>query len=278
MATAVIGMFIPSRKLGWVNDLAAIVRLPMVPFGDVGTRARVWMTSEQHDAAELETIEHLRQELDRFHVLFQAERQRNRSLVQQIEQYERTQYVGTGVDFRPVSAHITGRDAEGGAEVYVLNVGANRGVTVGAVAVFDGSHLIGRIGSVASLTSTLIPITEPRAGYLQASVAGSERTQGSGDGEPPHTLLRGANDGMLRGDVDRSAGVQLNDIVYLDDPNWPRTARAMIIGQVVAVEPKDENPLHVRITVKPRFTASGVTNVTIKVETPGDGVRLGEAE
>jgi len=266
---------LPARFLGWTNDVAAVVTLPVVPFGHVGTRVRTWLQSgPQAEGSDPTQLEYLRRELDNFRVLYEAERQRAERLRAEIEQLQMARVDQFDVPFDLLRASIVGRNSGVDGETYVLNVGSRGGVSQGAVAVSDGRDLVGRVASVARLTSTLVPVTNPATGWLEAYVAPAEPGSPRIEDDRARTLLKPTGDGTLQGDIERDAEVRQGDLVYLDDPAWPDTARSMIIGRVIAIHQKDQNPLRDQIIVRPRRTAKDLASVTIKVERPapdGDG-------
>jgi len=261
-----LSLFTPTRHLHWITDLAAVVRLPAVPLTHLATKARVWLRGgggvqieEEHD------LEYYRSEMHNFLTLYNAERLRARSLQERIEQLERARIEGGDVLFEPVIASVVGRNTQSAGEVYELNVGSSK-VQSNAVAVYDGSHLIGRIAETNALTSLLVPITSPAIGPLQAYVTPERAADDRRMADQVLTLLTPRGDGTFEGEVEHDSGVMVRDFVLLDDPTWPKTGRAMIIGRVVSVEPKQESPLRVHIVVQPTYAAANLSSVTIKVE------------
>jgi hypothetical protein len=100
------------------------------------------------------------------------------------------------------------------------------------------------------MEAIILPADDPAA-----ELAGAPRLQLVADGR-----------GALVGDLDRNLVVQAGDVVRLSDPAWPDSAQGMILGYVRSVEPKDLQPLHNQITVKPDFDAQEVASVTLKIE------------
>lgn len=272
LAVALGLSFLPVRRLGWVTDLSGIVTAPTVPFGDVTRRVVVWLKPAPNRGESPETAA-LQQEIDRFRTLYHAERERVEELRQRIEQLERTREIDPGVAFDALTATITGRNTQSAGEVYVLNRGSGRRAQRGAVVVYNGSHLMGRIESVTTLTSLMIPITNPAIGPIEgfaAPAAGADARNVSG--ERPRTFLTPQKDGTLRGDIARDAGVREGDLILLADPSWPRTAWARIVGTVVSVRPRDDSPFRDALVVRPRFTAANLASVTILIESGESGI------
>ncbi|MGI9014323.1 MAG: rod shape-determining protein MreC [Phycisphaerales bacterium] len=267
--TLAMAVALPTQALWWVNDLSSIVHLATAPFGDAGTRLRIWLQGSEPGAHDPVEVRHLRAELDHFRALFASASQENQSLIERIEQYERTRYAGAGVNFDTLAADITGRNAQGDDEVWTLNVGSRKGVELRCVAVFDGSHLVGRISDVGAMTSSLIPITEHAAGYMRAAITPADSNSPRVTSQRAMTDLRAVKGrAILAGDVDHDSGVEVGDYVHLDDPDWPATAQSMIIGRIVEITPKDNNPLRLQILVQPRYRAGTIGRVTLKIERP----------
>lgn len=261
-----LSLLTPTRHLGWVNDFAAVVRLPAVPITHVATQARVWLRGGSEAGVDDDRdIEHYRSEMHNYLALYNAERLRARSLQERIEQLERARIEGGDVLFEPVVAGIVGSNTHSGGAVFELNVGGSK-IQPNAVAVYDGSHLVGRIAETGGLTSLLIPITNPAIGPLQAYVTPERAGDDRRVDDQAMTLLTPLPSGLLEGEVDRDAGVAVRDFVLLDDPTWPKTGRAMIIGRITAVEPIQQSPLRLRIRVQPTYDAANLSSVTIKVE------------
>lgn len=268
---ALVMCFMPTRWIGWENDVADIVSVPTVPFGHVGTTVKVWLRGNPEDLpGGVEEVQHLRAELDGFRSRYNDAKRRVESLEDQIEQLQRSKVEGLDVQFNPQAANIVGRNTASAGETYSLNVGENKSIEKGSVAVYDGSHLIGKISSVFRITSTLIPITDPAIDLLEAFLAPASANDSRMDRRRARTALTAVGDGTLTGEVRRDAQAMVGDYLLLDDPTWPRTARAMIVGVVVAVQPKEDNPYLDLIIVRPRYSASKLAYVTIKVERFGD--------
>jgi cell shape-determining protein MreC len=277
-AALILSLFVPTRALRWTNGLAAMVRLPAAPLAALATRTRAafaggpaGLVEEEHD------LEHYRSEMHHYLALYNAERLRAHALQERIEQLERARVEGGDVHFEPVIAPVIGRTAQGNSVIYELRAGASE-VQKNAVAVYDGAHLIGRIAQTSALTSLLIPITDPAIGPMQAYVAPERAGDDRRLSDFALTLLTARGDGLLEGEVESQAGAALRDYLLLDDPTWPKTGRAMIVGRIVRIEPIEESPLRARIIVQPTYDLANLSSVTIKVEQAGSAVTLGGDE
>lgn len=268
---ALVLSLLPGRYLNtWTADAAAIIQLPVVPFGHALVKVRTWLRPGEGVLPDSSpAVQMLQQELEQFKTLYQATELENQRLREEIEQLTLARRDGGQAAARLQYASIVGENAQSTGRVFTLNRGSRAGVTPGTVAVYNGVHLIDRIAEgVAPLTSKLIPLTDTEIKnvevYLQIDATSSPTR------ETPRALLRPAGDGTLIGEVALDAGVEVGFVARLDDPSWPPTATALIVGTVEKLDPKPENPLRQIVIVRPRFTAENLASVTLKVETSGD--------
>ena len=82
----------------------------------------------------------------------------------------------------------------------------------------------------------------------------------------PRVRLRAPGDGTLDGDIARDADVGVGDIVFLADASWPESAQFMRIGEIVAIEDKEQNPLRRMIVVRPVYQVYDISAVTLLIE------------
>ncbi len=267
---ALVLSLLPTRFLGWTQDAAAIVQLPVVPFGHMFVKVRTWLRPGENIAPDVSpTVQLLQQELEQFKTLFQATELENQRLREEIEQLTLAQREGGQAAARLQYASIVGENAQSSGRVFFLNRGSRAGVQPDTVAVHNGVHLIGRVGpGVSALSSELIPLTDPAVKHVEVYLRPDAASPPSAS--TPRALLRPAANGVLIGEVALEAGIEVGHIARLDDPSWPPTASALIVGYVEKLEPKPENPLRLILTVRPRFTAENLASVTLKVETTGD--------
>ncbi len=266
--------FLPRRALWWVGDIAAIVSLPMAPIADLGNDVRIWLRpgSDPLRGAP-EEIELLVAERDRLRELWSAERLRVDQLLTQLEDFRLAEQFDRGSSFDPIRADVIGRGPEGLRGAVRINVGSRSGVKPGDVAVFRGAHLVGRVAQeVGALTSLLVPSNDPSVGRLHAALM-PDPEPGNASPAPLRLLLTPALDGSFAADCDRSWRVAPGDSVVLDDPAWPESSRGMIVGEIAEVEPRDDQPLRLRLRVVPVYALHELRTIVIKVEPrrTGDG-------
>jgi len=256
---------LPLRHVSWVNDVAAIARVPSMPLTHVGMRIRGWLRGEaMRNGPAPDNAEFLQRELDQYRSLAKHWRGVAEQLAEVNAQLQRTRAMGLDVAFDPVVGDIVARNTQSDRATYELNIGSHlHGVREGAVAVYNGAHVVGRIGSVARLSSVLVPLTDPGFALIRAEVEVSRA-----DADEPFVIvhLENLGDGSFTTQAPRDAGVEVGDYVYLHDPDWPRTAQAMIIGSVRSIEPDAETPVLMNLVVRPVYSPDRLNAVMVKVE------------
>ncbi len=267
--TLIVALFMPTP---WVRPctgaLAGIVSVPIQPLADFGTRLSRWLWPPPDPLAEEPPIvQHLTEQLEGARQLAHARQLEIEKLLEEIRELERARSFHRGpaaVD--TLFARITGRSGEGAAGLVRLNVGTRHGVEAGAIAVFRGVHLIGRVAEdPGHLSAWVVPLTHPSTGLLDVVIVPA------GDPDPPfdaapRVQLSPDGRGGLVGEVDRNAVIAPGDVAELFDQVWPAAAAAMKVGTVERVVPKESDPLLSTIVVRPQYPAHRLPSVTLKIE------------
>lgn len=261
---------LPTRWLGWVNDLSSIVRLPVAPLGDLGNSAARLFRPPAVAHADLEPqtrelVTDLEQQRDQFERLYHAADQRVAELEEQLQQLQQVPVESLSVPVTRLLAQITTRHPGRSDGPVQLNRGARHGVERNSIAVYQGVHILGRIGDVTNVASSLHPLTNPATGLIRAAIFPSGAEEASVH-EAAKVALRPTGEGTFLADVASEHAVQTGDTVRLFDPAWPDGAQAMIIGNVTDVRRKDDQPLRNEVVITPRFTVSQLADVTLIVE------------
>lgn len=262
---------LPTRLLvPWVNDLAAIVQLPLAPLGDVSVDLSHWLRPGPDPYAGASIAERdLVEERDAVRAMLRAEQLKVDELQRQIESLSLAAALQIGGTFDLVHAEVISRVPGRRDGPVRLNVGQRSGIRAGSVAVHRGGHLIGRVAEdVGRLTSLLVPITDQSVGRLRGAILLDPDPDAAGTPPPRpiHVLLTPVGDGTFNADADIDAGVTIGQPVVLDDPAWSSGSRGMVVGLVEAITPRDDQPLRRRLTVRPVYEAQHLTSVVIKVE------------
>lgn len=276
----------PLRWLWWVADVADILALPLAPLNDGFGAVAAWLRPGDRigprpgagladdgwpmDAVALDA---LIADRDTYRALWHAERLRNEDLLQRLADVRLAEQFHLGSVFEPLRAEVIGRGPDGLRGPVRLNVGSASGVRAGDVAVHRGAHLVGRVvGEVDSLTCLLLGVGDPAIGKLAAAIP-REPEPSNPAPAAIRLLLVPEGDGTFSADVAEDAGVRVGDQVVLDDPTWPDTGRGMILGQVEAIDRRDDQPLRVRLRIRPAFSLHELRSVMLKTHPTPDAAR-----
>ncbi|MCA9283727.1 MAG: hypothetical protein KDA22_00830 [Phycisphaerales bacterium] len=272
----VVAALLPTRwLLPWTNDVAAVVNLPLAPLAEAAEGVRRWLRPERRlDSEGTDAELRLVEERDLYRSLWHAERLRTQQLEDLLQDFQLTAGRHRGGEFVPVAADVTGRSPERMAGVVRLNVGARNGVQAGDVAVYRGSHLIGRVAEeVTRLSSWLTPTIDPVIGRLECILLPPDGQGGIEEGR--RVLLTPSGDGTFAADADLEWNVQVGDEAILDDPAWPSGGQGMTVGYVEDIRRRDDQPLRNRLVIRPRYDAHHVASVVVKAEAPPPDTRGG---
>jgi hypothetical protein len=273
----IVGLVVPAAWMAPVTGvLAGLLGIPVAPLGDMGTRLGRWLRPPRDPvAAQPEMVQHLLEELEVARQVAHERQWRIEELQEQIRELERARRSHRGeAAVETLYARNTGRGTGRGDGLLRLSVGRNHGVTAGAVAVFRGVHLVGRVApDPGALCCWLIPITDPAAGLLAVSILPPDAPDGQ-IASAPRVQLSPDGRGNLVGEIDRNARIRPGDVAELFDPVWPTGAAGMKIGAVQEIVPREDDPLLCTVVVKPQYPAHRLPAVTLKIESvfPPDGV------
>ncbi len=265
-ALTVIVALLPTGWLAWTAVLATILRVPVQPMAQGGVHVGQWLRSPAEIPGESEALRARTEELETTRALLHRARLQIEGLQEQIEVLQEVQGLWPGVQITPIFARVTRRAPDRAHGPIRINAGSRHGIVAGAIVVYRGGHLIGRVAEgVSRLSSGVVPITDAATGFIEGIVlpAGDPVTDVR---TTPHIQLVPDDHGGLVGDLDRETPMHTGDVVRLADPSWPDSAQGLIIGMVDTVEPKDLQPLLNTVTVRPRFKARRVASVTVIIE------------
>ncbi len=265
-ALTVIVALLPTGWLGWTAVFATILRVPVQPMAQGAVQVGQWLRSSAQDPGESEALRARTEELETTRALLHRARLQIEGLQEQIEVLQEVSGLWPGVEVTPIFARVTGRALDRAHGPIRINAGSRHGVVAGAIVVYRGGHLIGRVAEgVSRLSGGVVPITDGATGLIEGIVLPA--------GDPvadvrnaPHIQLVPDDHGGLVGDLDRDTPIHQGDVVRLADPSWPDSAQGLIIGMVDTLEPKDLQPLLNIVTVRPRFQARRVASVTVIIE------------
>lgn len=246
----------------WSADLSAILWIPLTPAAHVLALVREWLRPElAAEALSPEAAAELTSQRDQFRGLWHAEQLRADELearLREVATLTRPPHQGAGL----VLAMVIGR---GGDSAFTLDAGSMHGVQEGDAVLLRGDELAGRVaGDVRAGSCVLVPLGHKSTGRLDAVVIPASGTSAAGARASLRVQLTLGDDGLLDGDVDAAAPLAVGDVVRLDDPTWPESARGTRLGEVVWVGRKDEQPLRGKIKVLPTAEPARASRVSIR--------------
>ncbi|MCK4871538.1 MAG: hypothetical protein KAS72_02320 [Phycisphaerales bacterium] len=256
----VILALLPARFLRWTPLLADPVEAVIAPFAQLGSATAHWLrpASDPH-ANESELLAVLGQRVDKYEQLLREMKGRIDELTAERDGLLRARALNPEVlEEQYVEVVVIRGSSDTASSLIKVKGGRNRGIVVGAVAVYRGVHLVGRVSSVEALTSTVEPITDAGASYLNCVIMppGDESllAQGAACQLRPHPT----QPNLLTGDVAKTANwlddEMIDDlIVRLDDDHWPAGSQALVVGRVVRHFRDDAHPLRLRVDVRPVY-------------------------
>jgi len=271
-ATAIIITIVlaltPIGWLWWLNDVAHVVTLPMTPVRHAGTAARNWLRPAADPRLrpfDSERERQLLEVLEEFERLYQAADLRASELQEQLEQIQQMPLDDVRVPIRPLIATVTGINPRSPSAKVEINRGTRHGLVAGTIAAYGGVHLIGRVVDPGPLRSMLLPITNAGSDLLEARIMPKDRPD-MAMSAAPRVQLEPRGDGTFTAEIEHDIPVAEGDLLRLDDVRWPAAAQAMVIGSIESVRPNDTNSLLKNIRVRPRYQASQLYNITLKIE------------
>ena len=259
----------PVSWLGWTSDLADLIRVPVTPFSHVGIMVTSWVRPAI-EPSDLPTDEKERNDLaiaerEYFRQLWTAQMLRATELADQLRELQALPNSALRNPLPPMSIpiDITGRkssDVAGTLELKLIRGTLGR-ILVGDIAVI-GSDIVGRISRVGMTRAQLSPTNHKEIGLTRAAIVSAHP---SNQRSPllAEIILQSNGESTMFAEVPATSGVQVGDLVQLDDSSWPRSGSGLTLGVVTEVVQLDEAPLRQRVIVTPRRRARDVSRVVV---------------
>lgn len=272
MAVALVLSFLPTRwLLGWTSEVAGVVNSVLVPFQHVASGVRTWLRPmPDPDSALPADMQAMRAQLDQARTYYKRLELERAALEERLAILERaTARAPSGERTRAVYATVVATQAPSSrsAGALITNAGTRNGVTPGMVAVWDDTIVAGRVAeNVGRLGAVVAPVTALSGVQVRfVPPDGADVAQGVMPTtiDKPSGIL--ANDGGKgwTTDVTQPGEIAPGWIAVIDDERWPMSARALKIGVVDHVGPRDDAPLHRRVVVKPLVDPFRVPHVVL---------------
>lgn len=256
LAVAIIALvilcFLPMRWIRWESSFGRLAQIMVVPVSGPLSLVSRWASPATKKNAPPEQIAALEQELAALKAQVLVERAENGELRKALAEIRVLVEVSPDASVKQVYAPVVGAAGDLATGLLTVRAGSRHGITTSSVATGRGMQLIGRVTSVGSRTSTVLPITgadEKILGVVMVS-----------DSVALPCSLRPTGEGTFRGPVEDRRDPQsaapiepkLGDEVRLSDTDrWPRCAQMLMIGKVEKIQPAPEQPLRKIITVRP---------------------------
>jgi hypothetical protein len=264
---ALVLSVLPTRVIGGVlSDVSGVTTALLNPLAHVLQLVREWLRPPQHAVGPDDPVmRELLRERDTYRSQWHAARQEVVELERKLDQAGAIRRADPSGSWRLVDAAVGMSAPALGQGIAHLMTGTAHGVAAGDVAIVRGDLLAGRVGpSPDRLTSTLIPIGHAGLGRIDASVVLDE----AGQGRRMPVQLESTGGGRLTCDVGLDGGVKPGMLVRLRDAGWPRGAQGMVLGTVVEVGRKDQQPLRGRAIIVPAIDVRNLAEVTVKATGP----------
>jgi len=288
LAAALVALFVtsllPPRMGTWVAWFAEKADLLLVPAAAPFALLAHWLAPARQAPAD-DALRLLESEARRFETLFAQERAENARLRAIIRDLQQGRELAPDVSVRLVATPIVGTTTDPANPLLRAPVGRADGVAVNAVAVVQGVQILGRVVSAGTRSCLIQPITSRSAGAIEGVIL-TDLPRAPGAPAPAADSARPAlrarlhpmRDGTLQGVVSHERDPATREVllpspgdtVRLDDPQWPRNARMLVIGTVERVEPAAEDPQRVQITVRPLITLERAAEAVLRVAAAAD--------
>jgi hypothetical protein len=276
--TVCFSMF-PASWLGWTSDAADLVRVPVTPISHVGMMIKGWVRPAI-EPSDLPTDEQERNDLavaerDHYRQLYHSQMLRATELSDQLRLMQSLLESALRNALPPVvlALDLIGHrpDDSSGVVELKLSRGIMNRILSGDIAIV-GRDIVGRIARVGMTRVDLLPSCNKDTGFIRAGIVPAHPLI---DSRPPlltEVLLQPSSEGFFTAQVQANRGVQVDDLVVLDDPAWPISGNGLVLGIVSSVSQLDEAPLRNEIVVLPRRRARDYSRVIVL------GTGEGEAE
>ena len=191
-----------------------------------------------------EVVRALQLELDRWRAAYAEADGRIVDLERLLRDLQSGAELASNLDVVQIAAPVVGSPSDLTDGLLRIRAGADRGVVErSTVAATSGVYLVGRVVEVSRGMSSVLPVTNRRAGLIDAAVM---TTDGLG---PWACQLKPTGEGTLRGDMVADAqGLEIGQVVTVRDKAWPPGAQGLILGRITTIETKPNGRREIIVT------------------------------
>jgi cell shape-determining protein MreC len=264
VTTMIVLCMLPSAWLDWTNWFGAQARVVVSPIAHPLTMAKNLVIPQSvgnPNATQRENA--LKSELDRYRTLLYKEQQDNAQLSALVDQLSSGAAITPDIAITQIPRPVIGISRE----FLVIRAGGHERISRSTVVVVNAVQLCGRVAESDERTALVLPITakdaQPLLGNVLLDDTGTKTAR---------CMLSPIGKGLLEGDVTMPAGgadsddsIQVGMEVRLLDDQWPRHAQMLLIGKIESVAPSPNQPLRLRITVRPSVDLRAVPEVFFRV-------------
>lgn len=265
---AVLGILVlvPQRYGRWANSLGNAAQLVTAPVTQPIHQTTNWLMGSP-GAMDQNALAAAQRERDHFRTLWLQEQSRVRDLEGTIVQLQK----GALASEEPVAQlmrRVIGGSSDGSGGQLQIRSGTSDGTEVNTVVTTGGVQLVGKVVRVSSRISEARLITDLKSGKIGGVVMLPGEVRG------PKVLLNPVGEGRLQGLVEYSGAqaVELGQTVRLDDDQWPKNARMLVLGTIIDVSKSLTG--HQIIMVKPTVELSRLSEVVLRVTPTDDEERV----
>lgn len=267
---AVICSFLPQSVLSWFSAPRRLIEMSVAPVSGPAHDIAGWLAPAAPKPDD-PRIAHLESERDRFKVLFAQSQLTVEQLQRRIDELQKYQSVSEA-PVRQLPARVVGGTSSASGGIIQVRAGSGSGLETNMIATVAGTQLVGKVTDAGSMLSKVTLITDKNAGKIDGVIlddAGSRR----------FTIrnmapIRGQS--ILQGWVQYQPGgpndqPKVDDVVRLEDREWPTSAQRLTVGIVTKVTPSAGAGRTI-VEVKPTAELERITEVVLLItsDTPGD--------
>ena len=249
--------------------MADLVRVPITPVSHVGIMITSWVRPaiEPSDlpSDEQERNAFAEAERDHYRQLYTAQMLRATELADQLRELQSLPESALLNPNPPLvfPVDVTGRRSSEFSGVIELKLmrGASGRVLEGDIAIV-GRDIVGRISRVSVTRLEMIPISHKDMTLTRAAIVPAHP---SSERAPllAKIIMQSNGSNTMFAEVTARSGIQIGDLVQLDDSSWPLAGAGLTLGVVVDVQQLDEAPLRQRILISPRRIARDIARVVV---------------
>ncbi len=263
----VISALLPSRFTRPLTGLADPVQLLFAPISFPASEvSRTLRPSRQPDLGlDPQDLDRLIDERNTYQQRWLQSQGQIAELRAQLRDLQEGRALAPAVEFTDLSAPVIGATPALQDGILTIRAGSADGVVVrDTIAVARGVHLVGRVVRVGRRTSSAQTITAMHRGRTQEWIDGLVFV--GPEGPAFACQLQAIGDDRLEGDLASDAtGVEVGQVVRLNDPQWPEWAQMLIVGRIESIRPKEGAPGRELITVRPELELERLRHIVLRM-------------